>query len=266
MTGHHLCIIVGANRGFGREIALTYASTVAAQKNVKLSFVLIGRNLDQLRSTAQSIENDDVHVSTIANFDLGDIDNLDENIGAVSSAIEKLIKSNTFTKSILINNAGTLGDLSVTVKDYNWKEAKRHLDVNVTSFVALCSMFLKLIPVSSTNQRVIVNISSLYATRPCAYWGTYCMTKAARDQLIGVIALEEDGNNTKTLNYAPGPLDNEMQALVRNTIGDDDQRRQLLEGFEKGQLVNMSDSAKKLVNLILSDSYKSGSHVDFYDI
>src|SRR6185312_11225296 len=52
-------------------------------------------------------------------------------------------------------------------------------------------MFLKLIPVSSTNQRVIVNISSLYATQPCAYWGTYCMTKAARDQLIGVIALEE---------------------------------------------------------------------------
>jgi len=85
MTGHHLCIIVGANRGFGREIAQTYAST---QKNIKLSLVLVGRNLDQLRSTAQIIENDSVHVSTVANFDLGNIDNLDENIGAVSSAIE----------------------------------------------------------------------------------------------------------------------------------------------------------------------------------
>lgn len=56
----------------------------------------------------------------------------------------------------------------------------------------------------------IVNISSLCAVQPFKSWGLYCAGKAARDMLFKVLADEEP--NILVLNYAPGPLDNEMQA------------------------------------------------------
>jgi sepiapterin reductase len=42
---------------------------------------------------------------------------------------------------------------------------------------------------------------------------------------LKVVAAEEKDNHIKTLSYAPGPLDNEMQSQVRATLGDADQKK-----------------------------------------
>lgn len=57
-----------------------------------------------------------------------------------------------------------------------------------------------------------------------AGWGLYGMAKAGRDMLHAIIALESTPQ-TKTLNYAPGPLDTEMQKEVRETLYDLQQRK-----------------------------------------
>jgi sepiapterin reductase len=41
------------------------------------------------------------------------------------------------TKSILVNNAGSLGDLSKTAKEFTWQETRTYLDFNIVSFVGL---------------------------------------------------------------------------------------------------------------------------------
>lgn len=59
----------------------------------------------------------------------------------------------------------------------------------------------------------VINISSLCAVQPFKSWGLYCAGKAGRDMLFRVLAAEEP--NVTVLNYAPGPLDNDMQVRPR---------------------------------------------------
>lgn len=58
----------------------------------------------------------------------------------------------------------------------------------------------------------VINISSLCAVQPFKSWGLYCAGKAGRDMLFKVLAAEEP--NVTVLNYAPGPLDNDMQVRL----------------------------------------------------
>lgn len=74
-------------------------------------------------------------------------------------------------------------------------------------------------------------------------------------------------HNIKTLNYAPGPLDTDMQRLVREDEGSDLATRQFyITMKEEGKLIVPEDSANKLYIVLDSNSYDSGSHLDFYDL
>ena len=68
----------------------------------------------------------------------------------------------------------------------------------------------------------VVNVSSLCAVQAFESWGIYCAGKAARDMYHAVLAQElskRSGDNTGSkilvLNYAPGPLDTDMQKEIR---------------------------------------------------
>lgn len=56
-----------------------------------------------------------------------------------------------------------------------------------------------------------------------------------------------------------------MQAGVRNTVGDEEQRAIYTDMHKKGSLVKMEDSSRKLVLLLKEDKFASGGHIDFYD-
>jgi hypothetical protein len=109
----------------------------------------------------------------------------------------------------------------------------------------------------------MVNISSLLAVQPHCYFGLYCTSKAARDMfhraisqdyvgkvissslfpfsfshvihlpLLGRGEVFQDPKVCKTLNYAPGALDNDMGRVVRESSGDLDLRRQHEEAKKK---------------------------------
>ena len=69
-----------------------------------------------------------------------------------------------------------------------------------------------------------------------------------------------------TLNYAPGPLDTDMQAELRSSSTlDSESREWFIKMKEDGKLVDCAASAEKCVRLALSESSPSGSHVDYFD-
>ncbi len=69
----------------------------------------------------------------------------------------------------------------------------------------------------SATELVIINISSLAGIQPFASCGIYSMGKAAREMFHKVLAEEHKVKNSgvKVLNYAPGPLDTDMQKQIR---------------------------------------------------
>ncbi|KAJ2433710.1 hypothetical protein GGF42_009346, partial [Coemansia sp. RSA 2424] len=113
----------------------------------------------------------------------------------------------------------------------------------------------------------VANISSLLAVMPFANWGLYASIKAARDQLLKVVALEHrDDPRVRTLSYAPGPLDNDMQAEVRASIGDAEQKQAYSDMHSQKKLVKTDDTAGLLCNLLEEWTFESGAHIDIYDI
>jgi sepiapterin reductase len=117
----------------------------------------------------------------------------------------------------------------------------------------------------------IINVSSLAATTPFESWSIYCAGKAARDIYHAVLAKEQlkfpDRRKLVTLNYAPGPLDTNMQKEIRENEQVDKETREFFKTMkDNNQLVDPNVSADKLSRLIISGSFESGSHVDFYEL
>ncbi|KAF7721526.1 hypothetical protein EC973_004524 [Apophysomyces ossiformis] len=270
MLPHTLIVITGANRGFGRAIT----NVLASQSKRRTSFVLVGRNHLELEKLAQAIQTEVIqaHVISDISFDSA-VATRDTVLKKLEAVVTTINQQSPLTKAILINNAGSTGDLSKQVQDYDADEIQSYVDVNITSFITLTSGFIRLFrpkeidptnPPSFPPDLVIVNISSLLAVQAFPNWGLYAAGKSARDMLLRVAAGE--GKSVRTLSYAPGPLDNEMQKTVRETLADETQKKLYSEMAEKGNLVSMEDSAGKLADLLRNDAFESGAHIDYYDI
>ncbi|KAI8343142.1 sepiapterin reductase [Chlamydoabsidia padenii] len=263
-----LYIITGANRGFGEAIALTLAKTVST----KLHFILIGRHLTSLQQVMHQLEPYPQVVSVNLIAESRGLDNAATTSQMILNTLEPLVSSSISEVDTLtlINNAGTTGDLAQKVGDYSSTDIQSFIDLNVTSYITLVSGVLQLYQnkwKTESRSLRLVNISSLLAVQAFSHWGLYATAKSARDMLLAVIAKENQSSSLiRTLSYAPGPLDNEMQRHVRDTLGDPEQSALYNDMAEKGNLVSMTDSAKKLVELLESDTYTSGAHIDYYDI
>ncbi|CAO3663776.1 unnamed protein product [Umbelopsis ramanniana] len=227
----NLFVITGGNRGFGLAIANALKADQASQHST--SIILVGRDSTTLEQAATSLNGPQLKCYSIGNAELDSVDTVDNVVlSGIQKLVEKIQATSPITNVYLINNAGTTGDLSKKASDYNSAEIKQYYDVNIVSYVSLVSGFIKLFrqPPSSDESAfppdlTIVNISSLLAVQAFPNWGLYASGKAARDMFLKVVAAEEKDNYIKTLSYAPGPLDNEMQSQVRATLGDADQKK-----------------------------------------
>ncbi|NXG13128.1 SPRE reductase, partial [Grallaria varia] len=160
---------------------------------------------------------------------------------------------------------GSLGDISKSFLDLtDPEEINQYFAFNVTSALCLTSSALQAFGERPGSVRTVVNVSSLCALKPFKSWALYCSGKASRDMMFQVLALEEPG--VRVLNYAPGPLDTDMQLLARTKTGDVEMRQQFQRLQESGKLIDCAVSAQKLVNLLEEDTFPSGAHVDFYSL
>ncbi|ELW64036.1 Sepiapterin reductase [Tupaia chinensis] len=255
--GRTLCVLTGASRGFGRVLAQLLAPLLSPGSVL----VLTARSDEALQQLEAELGAGRPGLRLVrVPADLGSQAGLQKLLGA----LRELPRPEGLQRLLLINNAATLGDVSKGFVDLpDAAEVNNYWALNLTSMLCLTSSLLKAFPDSPGLSRTVVNISSLCAQQPFKGWTLYCGGKAARDMMFQVLAAEEP--SVRVLSYAPGPLDTDMQQLARETSVDPDMRKKLQELKTKGELVDCSVSAQKLLSLLQKDTFKSGAHVDFYE-
>ncbi|KAM4635760.1 sepiapterin reductase-like [Polymixia lowei] len=258
--GKALCIITGASRGFGRTVSRGISRLLRPQSVL----VLAARSGDDLG--VLQAELDASHVGSACLVikcvvaDLGMKEGLESVIkaskGAYCEDIDHLI---------LVNNAGSLGDVSRYAKSFiNMSEVDSYLSFNVSSALCLTASILQAFPQRPGLRRTVVNVTSLCALQPFPSWVLYCTGKAAREMMFRVLAEEEP--DLRVLNYSPGPLDTAMQTEARASTADPSIRKSFTDMLAQGQLLTCEASCAKLMKVLLEDVYPSGAHLDFYDL
>uniref|UniRef100_UPI00398F5CB0 sepiapterin reductase-like n=1 Tax=Pristiophorus japonicus TaxID=55135 RepID=UPI00398F5CB0 len=260
--GRSLCVVTGASRGLGRSLSVVLAPRLGPGSHL----VLVARCGERLRETERQVRAEapaaggELRISRLQ-ADLSRPEGLQRVVGWLSGDREL---GGPPERLILVNNAGTLGDISKYVVDLtDPAEVSDYFALNFTSATCLTASVLKAFPERENLGRTIINISSLCAIQPFKSWSLYCAGKAAREMMFRVLAAEEP--DVRVLNYAPGPLDTDMQRQARSETADPELRQTFTSMHQQGQLVDCRDSAAKLVNILVRDEFESGAHIDYYD-
>ncbi|KAJ2786023.1 hypothetical protein GGI15_001731 [Coemansia interrupta] len=266
-TGAHIYIITGASGGLGRGIAQTLSKRATEQH--PLTLVLVGRNKERLALTEAAAKGPHVRTHAVSGVDLMSLaqDTTSLIMDALASALEQANDQGAPALVALINCAGTISDLSKSIGDYAEQEILAYTQVNFVSYASLTTAFLRDTARYGSARICIVNISSLLAIEAFPNWGLYAAIKAARDQYLKVAAKEHAGcANVKFLNYAPGPLDNDMQADVRRQIKDPEQNKLYTDMHLQKKLVKVADTSRVMCDLLDSWDFESGAHIDYFDV
>lgn len=116
---------------------------------------------------------------------------------------------------VYINNGGDLQPISM-VKNLTSRDIVQHITVNQSSAFILLAGFIAAFR-NFSGRKSIVNISSGAADQGVAGWSLYCASKAASENFIGAIAVEEAHQPLPfiAINYQPGIMDTFMQTSIR---------------------------------------------------
>ncbi|XP_014744978.1 PREDICTED: sepiapterin reductase, partial [Sturnus vulgaris] len=191
------CVVTGASRGFGRSLARLLAPQLGPG-SVLLLLARSGDALGELATELGTGSGTGLRVQCVP-ADLG----CEEGLRRASAALRELLQDSSFNRLLLVNNAGSLGDISKSFLDLNdLHDINTYFSFNISSALCLTSTALRAFGARPGCSRTVVNISSLCAREPFPSWALYCAGKAARDMMFRVLALEEPG--LRVLNYAPG--------------------------------------------------------------
>ena len=241
--------ITGASRGYGRALALAFAQSAAGPTTL----VLMARGLEGLQATRAAVAAAAPSATVVlAPGDLADLPALP---ALWAAALAQLPAA--WSRGLLLHNAGSAATL----------------DLDVLSPYLLSTLFLQAVAArvaggGAGSGSALVNVSSLAAVSPFATLAPYSVTRAARDMLARVAGAEEaGGSGVTTLNYAPGPMDSELQREIRSAPACDAG----IAGFfsdmaAKGAWVDMGASAGLCAKLVRTRAYESGAHLDYYDL
>lgn len=255
--GPSIVIVTGANQGYGFQLAMQALNHVTERSVI----VLVGRNADGLTTAREKILAAVGEREVRVRYVVSDLSVPEQ----VSHAAEQVMEGHDlarFKNLFLFNNAATIGDVTKSfdsLTDAN--ELRDYFNLNVNGCMLLTSHILQ--RTKSLTQHVI-NISSFMASEPRVGCSLYCTGKAARDMMFRVLAAERP--DVRVLNWAPGAMPTRMfKQSMLNT-----QATQMVDSLKKmlanKTYVECSDSANKLMALLVDNSFASGSHIDYSDV
>ena len=168
-------------------------------------------------------------------------------------------------KVVLVNNAGTLGEIKY-VGDLDNKKLVDSFHVNMVSPCILMNNFMTAYKERNDMEKVILNISSGAAVNAYDGWAGYCTSKAGINMFSEVINAENNikgYENFKVLSVAPGVLETAMQGQIRESSKKDfSQVDRFLELKNDGALKSPKSTAIELLSLI----EKSNSKLVYQDL
>ncbi|XP_063228417.1 sepiapterin reductase [Bacillus rossius redtenbacheri] len=254
------CVVTGASRGIGRYFSIEFSRHFADGSVV----VLLARSEAALDDTRAAIlkNNPNLRVSA-ARVDLSR-----PAAGAYRKIVKAALDEHKLSPSdvdlaLLVNNAGTVGDVSQAARDAGdpaqWQD---YLSLNVTSCVCFTAQFLQVFGADSV-KKTVVNITSLSAVAPMKSFAYYCVGKAAREMYFRVLA--EESPDVDVLNYSPGPIDTDMVSEVIDNVGRKDMRDMFVNLKDTQKLVTLDQTTSRIIKILEEGKYSSGDHVDYYD-
>jgi len=255
-----LCVITGASRGIGKEMAVRLSSNVA--QNSK--FLLLSRSEDDLLATAEEIRKNKV----AAEIFLCDLTKLAEGDTLLNfeNKLAAIVKNGSpFDVAFDVHNAGDMGDVSKPVRKFeNVCEIREHLERNVVSYVLLNNVFLRVVGEKDAKQRVVINITSQMAKKSLAGFGLYAIGKAGREGYARSLAVEE--TDLRVLNYAPGPVKTKLTAYVEEASCDEFRRKWWTNAVATGGALTVEQTTTKFLRILDENTFQNGAHVDYYDL
>ena len=226
-------LVTGANKGIGfgiiKHLGLSGWKVIVGARDQKRA----GKAIDELKSLG-------IDVLGWVNIELADI-------ASIESATKEINK--TYPElSLLINNAGIPGDMSVTSGNTALSDIKETLDVN---FIGTFALTKALLPLLEKNNGRIVNVTVPSEVSP--YWHplAYVASKAAQNAMMGVMAIEFQQNNVplEIFSVHPGPTTTDLNGNMS------------LPGFHDIETVG-----KKMSELINDGQNHQGEFIELYPI
>ena len=229
----NIVLVTGANKGIGFGIA----------KHLGLSGwkVIIGARDEQRATKAiNELKSAGVDVLGWVNIELRELDNIELAAKSISEKYPQL--------SLLVNNAGIPGDMSVDSEHTEISVIRETLDVN---FIGTFALTKALIPLLAKNSGRIVNITVPSEISP--YWHplAYVASKAAQNAMMGVMAIEFQQSSTpvEIFSVHPGPTTTDLNGNMA------------LPGFHDIETVD-----QKTAELINDGQNHQGEFIELYPI
>ena len=226
-------LVTGANKGIGFGIA----------KHLGLSGwqVIIGaRDKERAEKAIRELQALDIEVSAWVNIELTDLTGIEK-------AVEELEEKHP-DLSLLVNNAGIPGDMSVDSLHTEIGVVRETLEVN---FVGTFQLTKAMAPLLSRNGGRIVNVTVPSDVSP--YWHplAYVASKAAQNAMMGVMAIEfqQQAVPLEIFSVHPGPTTTDLNGNMA------------LPGFHDIETVG-----KKMAELINDGKSHQGEFLELYPI
>ncbi len=168
------------------------------------------------------------------------------------TALQQINFAHSSKKIVLINNAGTIGDIKPvgSLPSSTFEDVSR---LNIVAPQVLMNRFIKTFTPTAT-QGHILNISSGAGKHPIDAWAAYCASKAALDLFSETVAEEWQAREVKNWfihSIAPGVVDTEMQRTIRKADPNDFKLHQKFENLKQNnELAAPADVAEKLYRVI----------------
>ena len=228
-----IVFVSGANKGIGYGIA-KYLGKSGWQ-------VIIGARDEQRAEKAVSeLKSEGIDVLGWVNLELRDLASIEQ--------AAKVINEKYAGLTLLVNNAGIPGDMSVNSEHTELSDIKETLDVN---FIGTFAFTKALIPLLTKNEGRIVNVTLPSEISP--YWHplAYVTSKAAQNAMMGVMAIEFQQSNTplEIFSVHPGPTTTDLNGNMA------------LPGFHDIETVG-----QKFAELINDGQNHQGEFIELYPI
>ena len=226
-------LVTGANKGIGFGIAKHLGRSgwqviIGARDEQRA-----GKAVDELKAAG-------VDVLGWVSVELRDLASIEQ--------AAKEISENYGGLSLLVNNAGIPGDMSVDGLHTEINDIRKTIEVN---FIGTFTLTKLLAPVLAKNNGQIVNITVPSEISP--YWHplAYVASKAAQNAMMGVMAVEFEQQNTplEIFSVHPGPTTTDLNGNMS------------LPGFHDIETVG-----RKTAELINDGNRHQGEFIELYPI
>ncbi|WP_371672422.1 SDR family oxidoreductase [Streptomyces sp. NBC_00289] len=197
-----VAMITGASKGLGRALAEALAAR-------GWDLVLDARGAGALTEASRAAAAHGTRVEALP----GDVTDAGHRAGLVAAA------SGLGGLDLLVNNASALGaEPLVRLAELPLEGLRRALEVNVVAALGLVRETLPLLRASSAG--TVIAVSSDAAAEAYETWGGYGASKAALDQLVAVLGVEEPGLRVWAVD--PGDMATDLYAAA---VPEDDDPR-----------------------------------------